>query len=67
MNEARLQPIRNRENDLLIATSEIPTDALLAHLRRYTNLDPYFVLVTPANLEILRTLTDSAFATARAA
>jgi bacteriophage N4 adsorption protein B len=67
MNEVRIQPIRNRENDVLIATSEIPTDALLDQLRRYTNLDPHFVLVTPANLEILRTLTDSSFAIARAA
>jgi hypothetical protein len=54
MESARVQPVRLDELGMLIATSEIPRESLLAELRRFTHHEPQVVLVTPDNLQRLR-------------
>ena len=59
MNEFHLQPVRFENSFLLIASSEIPKDSLLSEIRRFTGRDPLFVLVNPANLQLLRSHAES--------
>ena len=59
MVDASLQPVRLQDGFLVIASSEIPRDSLLEELRRFSSKDPMFVLVTPANLEALRSHADA--------
>jgi len=67
IESARIQPVRLEDKALIIATSEPPSDMLLAELRRFTALDPEFILVTPANLEQLRECAEAARSFASAA
>jgi len=64
MQEASLQPVRCSGDSLLIAAAEIPDDALLEQVRRFTGRAPLFVLVTPANLVQLRTAAERPLALA---
>ncbi len=64
MQEASLQPVRCSGDSLLIAAAEIPDDALLEQVRRFTGRAPLFVLVTPANLLQLRTAAERPLALA---
>ncbi|WP_155121573.1 glycosyl transferase family protein [Bryobacter aggregatus] len=59
MLQASLQPVRRGAESLVIATSEIPTDGLVETVRKFTKRDPFFVLVTPENLEKLRLYVDA--------
>ncbi len=59
MVSACLQPVRLRDGFLIIASSEIPCESLLEQLRRFSSKDPLFVLVTPANLDLLRSHADA--------
>lgn len=54
MQQASLAPVRWGRESLIIATSEVPSDALVKLVRRYTRRDPLFVLVTPENLAELQ-------------
>lgn len=59
MVSACLQPVRLRDGFLIIASSEIPCESLLEQLRKFSSKDPLFVLVTPANLDLLRSHADA--------
>jgi len=59
MEEARIQPVRMERDRILIATSEIPRDSMLVEVRRFSKLDPEFVLVRPENLGRLRQIVES--------
>lgn len=54
MEEAALVVLGCDEVGLRIATSELPKEDLLEEVRKYTGMDPHFVLVTPGNLAELR-------------
>ena len=54
MVESRLQPIRIDGKVIVIATSEIPSENLLAEIRKFTASELHLILVTPSNLQELR-------------
>jgi adsorption protein B len=59
LDEVSIQPVCLKDGMILIATSEVPRDALLGEVRRYLAVEPEFFLVTPDNLMILRSAVDA--------
>ena len=49
VRDRRVIPVRVEQGDLILATPELPDDALTEQLAHFTRLRPRFVLVTPGN------------------